>query len=250
MRWTKTLRLRLRSLFRSSQVERELDEELQYHLQHLIDDYVAAGVSRADARYKALLEMGAIDQRKEECRDSRGTQLFERSVQDFRYALRGVRRSPVSSIVVVVSLALGIGANTAVYSVLHVLLLRALPLKDVDQLVQFVTFDQGANQHEGAFSFPLYVELKQALEPYADLVALKPQSPARIQISGREQEAALVEPVTANDFTVLGVGASIGRLLVPSDDEHQGNPAAVLSHGMWQRSFGGDPRAIGASVRI
>src|SRR5918996_4664305 len=145
MRWTRKLRLRLRSLFRSRQVEQELDEELQYHLQHLVDDYVAAGLSPPDARYKALREMGAIDQRKEECRDARGTQLVENLLKDVRYALRGVRRNPVYSIVLVLSLALGIGANTAVYSVLYALLFRSLPVGDAHQLVQFVTYDQATD---------------------------------------------------------------------------------------------------------
>jgi predicted permease len=250
MRWTRTLRLRVRSLFRSSHVERELDEELQYHLQHLIDDYVATGMSHPDARYKALREMGAIEQRKEECRDARGLALVDTLRQDVRYALRGVRRNPAYSVVLVLSLALGIGANTAVYSVLYALLFRSLPVRDAQQLAQFVTYDQGAAQHEGSFSFPLYTELQQAVAPYTELFALKPATPTRIAIDGREPETALVEGVTADYFAALRVSARVGRVFDAGDDEPSGNFVAVLSHATWQRRFAGDPRAIGMTFRM
>ena len=241
---------RLRALLRSRAVEQELDEELRSHLEHEIEKHVRAGLSRPDAVRSAHLALGGLDQVKEQCRDVRGTQLIERLLQDVGYALRGVRRNPVYSIVVVLSLALGIGANTAVYSVLHALLFRSLPVRDANQLVQFVTYHQGVDQHESAFSFRLYTELQQALEPYPEVVALTAQNPTRIGIGGREPETALVESVTANYFAALRVSASVGRGLVAGDDEHQGNPVAVLSDGFWQRRFGGDPRVIGMPVRI
>jgi MacB-like periplasmic core domain len=250
MRWTRTLHLRVRSLFRSGQVERELDEELQYHLQHLIDDYVAAGMSRPEARYKALREMGAIEQRKEECRDARGLALVDTLRQDVTYALRGVRRNPVYSVVLVLSLALGIGANTAVYSVLYALLFRSLPVRDAHQLVQFVTYDQGAEQHEGSFSFPLYTELQQAVAPYAEVAALRPANPTRVAIDGGEPETALVEAVSGDYFAALRVSARAGRVLDAGDDEPSGSLVAVLSHATWQRRFAGDPRAVGMTIRI
>jgi hypothetical protein len=239
---------RLRALVRGRAVERDLDEELRAHLEQEIDKYTRAGMSRHDAVRSAHLALGGLDQVKEQCRDVRGTRLIESLLQDVGYALRGVRRSPVYSIVVVVSLALGIGVNTAVYSVLHALLFRPLPVSDADQLVQFVTYDQGAEQHEGHLSFRLYTELQRALEPHVELVALASQNQA-IGIDG-QPETALVEALTANYFDALRVSASIGRVFVARDDELSGDSVAVLSDGMWQRRFAGDPRVIGTAVRI
>ena len=241
---------RLRALLRRRAVERELDDELRLHVEHEVEKHMRAGMSRPDAVRSANLELGGLDQVKEQCRDVRGTQFTESLLQDVGYALRGVRRNPAYSIVVVVSLALGIGANTAVFSVLHALLFRSLPVRDANQLVQFVTYDRGAEQHEGSFSFRVYTEVQQALEPYAEVVALTAQNPTRIRIGGWEPETALVEAVTANYFAALRVSASAGRVFVVSDDEHRGNPVAVLSYAMWQRRFAGDPRVIGMAIQI
>src|SRR5882672_1134933 len=241
---------RLRALVRGRVVEQELDEELRAHLEHEIDKYLRGGLSRPEAVRSAHLALGGLEQVKEQCRDARGTQVIERLLNDIGYALRGIRRSPVYSLVVVSSLALGIGANTAVYSVLQALLFRSLPVSDANQLVQFVTYDQGADQHESSFSFRLYTEMQQALEPYAEVVALTPQNPTRIRIGGREPDTVLVESVTANYFAALRVSASAGRLLVASDDEDGGNPVAVISYGLWKRQLAGDPRVIGTAVRI
>ena len=199
MRWTRTLRLRVRSLVRSSQVERELDDEVSTTC-NTSSTNTWLPVCPRDARYKALREMGAIEQRKEECRDARGLALVDTLRQDVAYALRGVRRNPVYSVVLVLSLALGIGANTAVYSVQYALLFRSLPVRDAHELVQFVTYHQGAEQHEGSFSFPLYTELQQAVAPYIELAALKPAKSTRIAIDGGEPETALVEGVTATNL--------------------------------------------------
>jgi macrolide transport system ATP-binding/permease protein len=133
--WMYTLPLRLRSLFRRERVEAELDEEMRYHLDRLIEANVAAGMSEEEARFAALRAMHGLEQRKEECRDMRRVRVIENLSQDFRFALRMMMKNPLFTVVVVVTLALSLSATTVVFSVVNALLLRSLPYNNADQLV-------------------------------------------------------------------------------------------------------------------
>src|SRR5262245_40312466 len=135
--WFYTVPLRLRSLFRRGQVEQELDEELRYHIERQIEEHIAKGMTPEDARDAALRAMGGVERRKEECRDIRRVNFIEDLAQDLRYAIRTLLRNPVFSAVALLTLAIGIGSTTAIFSVIDVVQLRALPVDEPERLALF-----------------------------------------------------------------------------------------------------------------
>ncbi|MBO0800440.1 MAG: hypothetical protein J2P31_16605, partial [Blastocatellia bacterium] len=136
--WFNIVSLRWQSLFRRRQVERELDEELRYHIERHTEELVAQGLTHEEARYRALREMGGVERRKEECRDMRRVRLIEDLMQDLRFMIRTLFRNPVFSAVVLFTMAIGIGSTTAIFSVVHALWLKPLPYPDSDRLVRLI----------------------------------------------------------------------------------------------------------------
>jgi predicted permease len=257
MRWTSKLRLRLRSLFRTTRVDQELDEELQYHVDRLVDDYVAAGMSRDEARYAARREMGAIEQQKEECRDARGVALADDIRRDLTYALRTLRKSPGFAGVAILSLALGIGANTAIFTLWNGVLHSSLPgVREPGQLVMLSNPDERGSwtgRTDGARSWLTYGEFEQMrdhVEAFSSVMASQSALNSwQVRIDGSGWEEASGRFVSGGFFEVLGVRSAIGRVLTAEEDRTAA-PHVVLSYDYWQRRFGGQPDVLGKSLTI
>ncbi len=247
MRFLKILQRRLRALFRKRVQERELDDELRFHLESHIEQSVARGMPPAAAREAALREFGGVAQIEEECRDQRGIRLVETLVRDASYALRVLHKSPGFTAVAVLSLALGIGANTAIFTLIDAVLLKNLPVKNPRQLVQLSRSNLEADNMP-AFPYPFYRQLRDHNEVFSDVICWSGVNTSlRLENRTERIDGALV---SGNYFDALGVQPQLGRLLSPEDDRSGAAPAVVLSNGFWQRQFGGDPAVVGRTILL
>jgi putative ABC transport system permease protein len=244
----RTLRLRGRTLFRSSRVEAELDEELRYHLGRLIEQNVARGMSFEEARRAALREMGGIAQRQEECRDARGLVLLDSIRQDVRFALRSLRKSPAFSTVAILSLALGIGANTTIFTFVNAVLLRPLPYPESHRLV--VLREQPHGAKDTVSVHPLnFVEWRARTRSFEALALVQTPPLNLIGPNGAEQIARV--QTTADLFRVFGVAPLLGRAFTEEETLPAGNHnLVILGHSFWQRWFGGDAAVIGRPLAV
>jgi len=213
-------------------VERELDEELRYHLERLVDDHVAAGLPRSEARYQALREMGGIDQRKEECRDARGLALVDGFRQDVRYALRALRKSPGFSTVAILSLAIGIGANTTIFTFVSAVLLRPLPYPGSDRLV--VLHEHKLDSGEPLNVHPVnFVEWRARARSFEALALV--QTPP-LNVMGRNGAEQIVRILTTSElFQVFKVDPVLGRGFTVEETRPGNDQVVILGYGFWQR---------------
>jgi hypothetical protein len=169
MRWIDKRLLRFRALFSRARVEQELDDELRFHWQQQIEENLAAGMSPEEAHYAAQRVVGDLAQLKDECRDTRGVAWIETSVHDLRYGWRMLRKSPVLTIVAILSLAIGIGANTTIFTIIDALMLKMLPVKNPSELVQFLHFFQ---EQRSSFSYPWYEHFREHSHSFAGVFAV------------------------------------------------------------------------------
>jgi predicted permease len=248
--------------FRRERTEKRLDAELRFHLEQRIADLVGAGVAPEEARRQARLEFGGLDQVKEECRDAGSSHIIETFVQDLRYGLRQLRRNPGFTAVAVLTLALGIGANTAIFSVVDAVLLRNLPVRDPGRLVLFsdnpdesMSMSPGvASGKQSQFSYPFYRYVRDNNKSFAGVCAFQtPEDTLTVREGGQPGAALQVaqgKMVSGNYFSVLGVGAILGRTLMPADDQRGAAPVAVVSFNYWQTKLAGDREVVGKTFDI
>ena len=240
--WVYTVPLRLRSLLRRRQVERELDEELRYHVERQTEELVARGVPSDEARAAALRAMGGVERRKDECRDARRVGVAEDLARDARYAVRSLRRSPGFTATAVLTLTLGLGATIAIFSAVNGVLLRPLPYADPDRLVT-VSYGRGSTVAAGTF-----LDWKSASRSFERMGVEEYWTPS---LTGREKaEELLAVRVSADILPLLGVPPLLGRAFLP-EEEHAGRDrVVVLTHESWRRRFAGDPRVVGQTMLL
>ena len=249
-RWLYTLPLRLRSLFRRERVDQDLDDELRYHLDRKTEENIARGMTSAEARRRALLEIGGIEKRKEECRDTRRVSWLQDLAQDLRYGLRVLRKSPGFTTVAILTLALGIGANTAIFSIVNSALLKPLSYPQPQQLYlvreivpQFAKFYPTVNAN-----LPDFRIWRKQVHDFAD-VALAEVVDADLTGAG-EPEAIHGMRVSANMFGLLGVRPHLGRAFFSEEDESGHGGAVMLTNAFWRARFQGDPGIVGRSITL
>ena len=242
--WLSSFRLRLRSLFRRNQVEQDLSEELQYHLDQKTQEYLAAGLTPDEARQKAHREFGGVELSKENCRDTRRVNHIEGLLQDLGFALRQMRRAPGFALTAVLILALGIAANVIVFGVLQALVLRQLDVPHADRVMTLQP------KHGGPFlSYPEMRDVRDDNTVFSAVAGVEVQE-FGLEANGVTRHVWGYE-VSGQYFEVVGIKPFLGRLLERSDDDHPGaSESAVLSWPTWKSDFGGDPNIVGTTVRI
>jgi putative ABC transport system permease protein len=224
-----------------------MDAELRFHIEVYAEDLIRSGVPRSEAMRRARLEFGGIERAKEECRDTRGTRFVEKFLQDLRFAARMLRKNPGFTAVAVLTLALGIGGITAMFSAFDTILIRPLPYAGADHLVMI--WDD-LNRERISKSFPApaeWLEWRRLNTAFTDIAATQPGDAT---LSGdSEPEQVPARKTTANLWSVLGVNPLIGRVFTEEEDE-KGVRVVVISHGLWLRRYGGSPDVLGRKITV
>src|SRR5580700_1597786 len=248
MRFVQSFSNWLRSLFRRNTAEQELGRELRFHVERQEQENLVAGMSPEEARRAALREFGGVEQVKEECRDTYRANYLENLAKDIRHGLRMLQKSPSFTFFAVAVLALGIAANSAIFSIADNVLVRPLPYRDSNRLVMVW-------EDASAYGFPRdtpapgnFADWKSRNQVFEDMAAI---SDASLNLTGSgNPEDLLGKWATANLFSVLGVTPALGRDFRPEDDIPGAPHVAILSHGLWLRRFGGDPQIVGREISL
>jgi putative ABC transport system permease protein len=240
------LLFRLRALFRRQAVEADLDDELRFHFERLVEKYVQSGLARDQALRRARLDFGGLEQAKERCRDVRGTRGLERLGQDVRFGWRMLSKDRGFTAVAVITLAFALGANTAIFSIVDAVLIQPLPYADPHGLVWM--FCQRVDRAKAPFSIADFEDYRRQGRSARELAAFSTWG-ANLTGEGRAERIQGVK-ITGNFLSTLGVKPILGRGLDAADDSPAAPPAVVLTYGLWQRLFGADPRVMGRTILL
>jgi predicted permease len=240
---------RLIGVLRRRRLNEDLDEEIQSHLEMQIEDNVKRGMTLEEATYAARRSFGGVDQIKETYRDRRGWPVIETTLQDVRFAMRVLRRSPVYTVVMILTLAIGIGANVAIFSLVDAVIIKMLPVKDPEQLFAIDTYTLRGDRNN--FSYPLFQHLRDNTQTFTGVfAAIDGTKNLEIIAPGFTQPTkGEVQLVSGQYFQVLGVNALTGRTLTVEDDQIS-NPVAVVSYDFWRHKLGADASIIGTGIKL
>ena len=243
MTLTAQLRSIIAGLLRRKSLESSMTEEMRFHIEAYTRDLIRSGVPAVEAERRARIEFGGVEVYKERCRDARGLRLLDDLRADLRYAVRTLAKSPSFSVTAILTLALGIGANTGLFTMMDTLLLRPTPVHDPSTLYQ--VFGHTANRTRfGSFSRREYVEVAARNQVFTQVIA-------DLQVRARFQNQRVGGyAVSGNYFQALGGGIALGRPILPEDESPAAPPVVVLGHARWQRTFNGDPGIVGKTVEL
>jgi predicted permease len=261
--------VRFRGLFRKQQDDRDFAAEMESHLQLHIDDNLRVGMAPQEARRQALIKLGGLEPTRELYRERRSLPFVETLLQDLRYASRALRKSPGFTTIAVLTLALGIGANTAIFSLIDAVLLRSLPVRDPQRLVVFqwtarnspnlkghysymscpAANTDATGEHGCWFSYPMFHKFQALQDAFSGVTALCGNVGLNLRGNG-PASFVQAEMVSGDFFDTLGVKPALGRTLTLSDDTPVAPPVAVLSYGYWQGAFGGNPAVVGRTIYL
>src|SRR5262245_60337987 len=242
------LRMALRSLLRKSEMERELDEELRYHIEQQTEQNIRLGMNPEEARYAAQKAFGGVEQAKERSRDARGVRWLENLWQDIRFGARMLLNKPGFTLIAVITLALGVGANSVIFSFFNGVLLRPLPFQQPERLV---LIDEIATSREGVslgVSWPNYLDWRAQNQVFS---ALGCYQDITFTLTGVGDAEELSGAFTSDRFfEMLGVAPQLGRAFTSEENQPGRNRVVILSHSLWQRRFGGDQKILGKPITL
>jgi predicted permease len=240
-----TLLERIQSWFRKQQVHGNLEDELRFHLEKEVELNIARGMSADEARRKALIALGGVQQTREKVRELHRTHFFETLAQDARYALRLLRKSPAFTTVAVFTLALGSGANTAIFTVVHSVLLQPLRYPQADRILYLGEWHKANPQL--SISYLNFKDWQAQNHVFERMGAVQPQS---FVLAGERPELLPGRCVSEGFFPTLGVQPMLGRVFFPADDQPGAARVALISYGLWQRRFSGNQGVVGSQITL
>ena len=245
----RSLLFRVRGLFHKKQLDKELSSELESHLQLHIEDNLRSGMSPAEARRNALLKLGGVQQTKESVRDAKWLSYLESFFRDLRFGIRQLRKNPGFTTVAVLTLALGIGANTAIFSLIDIVMLKMLPVQKPEELVLLAVRSPVSDSGpDFEFSNPVWEQIRNRQDIFSGIFA---SSDSNFDLAQEDESHSVSGLYVGGEFfNTLGVYPAAGRLLTSADDVRSCAGAAVLSYGFWQEHYGGAESAVGSMVSL